>query len=133
MTIRACVICGDGFHPKERGQRACGRECGAKLQGLVRSGRASKSETYSQHHDKAHYYGNTHKRLRERWAKQVERGQVCCARCGRLIVPGTPWDLDHTQDRGGYLGPSHARCNRATATRRRRRRQLPAWWPVSER
>jgi hypothetical protein len=28
-----------------------------------------------------------------------------------LILPGTEWALDHTDDRTGYLGPSHKRCN----------------------
>ena len=36
-----------------------------------------------------------------------------CARCGRPIVPGTDWDLDHGPDRLSYLGPSHRRCNRS--------------------
>ena len=37
------------------------------------------------------------------------------------IVPGTDWDLDHADGEGnGYLGPSHARCNRAATQRDRR-------------
>ncbi|UTI62235.1 hypothetical protein NBH00_12740 [Paraconexibacter antarcticus] len=64
-------------------------------------------------------YNYAHKRLRRRWAREVEQGHVACARCRRLIQPGEPWDLDHDdQDRSRYIGPSHARCNRATAGRR---------------
>ena len=37
---------------------------------------------------------------------------MLCARCRRRILPGTPFDLDHTPDRSSYLGASHRRCNR---------------------
>jgi hypothetical protein len=56
-------------------------------------------------------YGAAHMRLRSNWKPKVERGQVDCARCGLLILPGTEWALDHTDDRSGYLGPSHRACN----------------------
>jgi hypothetical protein len=50
-----------------------------------------------------------------------------CVRCGRPILPGQPWDLDHSDDRVGYLGVAHAHCNRAAGGRkgseRRRQRQ----------
>jgi hypothetical protein len=49
---------------------------------------------------------------------------VLCARCRRPIIPGTHFDLDHTDDRTGYLGPSHRRCNRSHAGRRGRAKQL---------
>ena len=32
-------------------------------------------------------YGARHKALRKRWAAEVARGEVCCARCGRLHLP----------------------------------------------
>jgi hypothetical protein len=76
-------------------------------------------------------YGTGHRALRRLWAPQVAAGVV---RCGRgadclfavdgvagLIGPGEPWDLGHTPDRMGYTGPEHRRCNRATASRLRRR------------
>jgi hypothetical protein len=65
-------------------------------------------------------YGANHKRLRRLWEPRVASGDVACARCGRLIVPGSPWDLGHADfDRAAYTGPEHRRCNRATAGRRR--------------
>lgn len=62
-------------------------------------------------------------RLRATWSARVEAGQVDCARCGRTILPGQPWDLGHAVDRamGGRdsdgLYPEHARCNRAAGGR----------------
>lgn len=56
-------------------------------------------------------YDLTHERLRARWAARVATGAVPCARCGSLIEPSAEWALDHTDDRTGYLGPSHATCN----------------------
>jgi hypothetical protein len=48
---------------------------------------------------------------------EVAAGGVRCARCGDPIAPGEPWDLDHRDGSPNeYLGPSHAACNRATAT-----------------
>jgi hypothetical protein len=62
-------------------------------------------------------YGNAHQQMRKRINAQVQRGLVCCTRCGRWIAPGTPWDLDHSDDRNGYRGASHATCNRSAGGR----------------
>jgi hypothetical protein len=56
-------------------------------------------------------YGRAHELLRARWVPKVAAGKVNCARCGERISPLEPWHLDHTDDRAGYLGPSHVRCN----------------------
>jgi hypothetical protein len=86
-------------------------------------------------------YGAAHRRLRALWAPVVAAGGVVCSRpeCpypGRLIVPGQAWDLDHTEDRGAYLGPAHQLCNRragaikgnrARGARRRQRVTSEAW------
>lgn len=75
-------------------------------------------------------YGPEHRRERRRWAGQVALGNVACARCGRLIEPGTPWDLGHDDhDRTRYQGPEHARCNRLAGAKvggRRRAQQRRA-------
>jgi hypothetical protein len=65
-------------------------------------------------------YGGAHEAARKRLLPLVLAGGVRCARCGEPIVPGEPWDLGHNDyDRSQYSGPEHARCNRATASRRR--------------
>lgn len=57
-------------------------------------------------------YGTAHQRERARWVRQVDAGLVNCARCRQPIQPGRPWDLGHNDDRTGWSGPEHARCNR---------------------
>jgi hypothetical protein len=52
-------------------------------------------------------YGRAHRALRAQMAPVVAAGLARCARCGERIAAGIAWDLDHTNDRRGYLGPSH--------------------------
>ena len=66
-------------------------------------------------------YGREHQALREQWRPLVEAGGVSCARCGKRIRRGTPWDLGHSDDWSRYTGPEHERCNSAAAGRKRMR------------
>jgi hypothetical protein len=69
-------------------------------------------------------YGWKHQKLRNRWAREVARGEVDCARCGEPIWPEEPWDLGHVDgDKTRYSGPEHRACNRATATHNAKRRR----------
>jgi hypothetical protein len=76
-------------------------------------------------------YGWKHQKLRNRWAREVARGEVDCARCGEPIWPEEPWDLGHVDgDKTRYSGPEHRACNRATAThnaKRRRESRSSSW------
>jgi len=58
-------------------------------------------------------YGYDHQKLRAALVPSVLSGQVACARCGKRIEPGEPWDLGHSDDRTRYTGPEHRRCNRS--------------------
>ena len=79
-------------------------------------------------------YGYRHQRERARWALRVARGGVVCARCGFLILPGTPWHLGHDDfDRTRWTGPEHQACNTATAAHRARRARRLAPRPVTSR
>ena len=61
-------------------------------------------------------YGGAHRALRKRLAPLVASGQMRCARCGEVILPGTPFDLGHADgDRTRYHGLEHAACNRGAA------------------
>ncbi len=78
-------------------------------------------------------YPKEHRVRRSSVGAVVATGTVRCARgsdCleaelvggvlrGGFIRAGQLWDLDHTDDRRGYLGPSHARCNRVAGARKR--------------
>jgi hypothetical protein len=64
-------------------------------------------------------YGAAHKRLRETYRRAIEGGKVVlCARCRRRILPGTPFDLGHTDDRSGWTGPEHRMCNQLAGARK---------------
>jgi hypothetical protein len=63
-------------------------------------------------------YGAMHQAERKRWAPLVEAGYADCCRCGFPIAPGTAFHLDHRDDKLGYLGVSHARCNLKAAAKR---------------
>lgn len=62
-----------------------------------------------------YWYGRDHQKLRAALKPYVETGRFLCARCFELIAADDEWHLDHTDDRTGYLGPSHAECNRVAA------------------
>jgi hypothetical protein len=63
-------------------------------------------------------YGSTHQAERRRWEPLVQAGVCTCVRCGYPILPGEPYHLDHRDDKLGYLGVSHARCNLLAAAQR---------------
>src|SRR5262245_39617179 len=63
-------------------------------------------------------YGIHHQRTREHWAVVVSSGTAICPRCNKPILPTQAWDLDHRDDRRGYLGVSHSECNRGAGNRR---------------
>ena len=62
-------------------------------------------------------YGTGHQVERRRWKLVVESGYASCVRCGFPIVPGAAFHLDHRDDKLGYLGVSHARCNLRAAAK----------------
>lgn len=68
-------------------------------------------------------YGARHQRLRKALAPYVVG--MPCARCGQPIKAGEAWDLDHTDDRRGYLGPSHASGNRSAGAKKRNAKSSP--------
>lgn len=58
--------------------------------------------------------------------------ELICLHPNRWIQPGQRWDLAHDRSQPGqYLGPAHARCNRAEGARygnkRRKPRDKRAW------
>jgi hypothetical protein len=75
-------------------------------------------------------YGLVHKhrrRLEEIQLIQAGSLGVPCVRCGQPVFYGMKWHLDHTDDRTGYLGIAHARCNVRAANRKRRRGGWREW------
>jgi hypothetical protein len=53
-----------------------------------------------------------HRAERKRWAAMLdEEGSLPCTRCQYPVTRDQLWHLDHSEDRSGYLGVAHARCN----------------------
>jgi hypothetical protein len=67
-------------------------------------------------------YGGDHQAIRSA-AKPYAYGRPC-VRGGRVMRPGEAIELDHADDGGGYLGFSHAKCNRQAGGRLGRARQV---------
>ena len=66
-------------------------------------------------------YGTAHQAARRRWAKVIAGGRGFCARCGKPIAPGDPWDLGHDDSVPGkraYLGPECVDCNRSAGAKK---------------
>jgi hypothetical protein len=68
-------------------------------------------------------YGFPHQQLRAQWDVVVQDGRAFCCETvcvmpKRWIKPGTKWHLAHNEDRSGYKGPAHAKCNLAERNRR---------------
>jgi hypothetical protein len=69
-------------------------------------------------------YTAEHRRLRRALESTVAAGEALCWRCRRLIVPGEPWDLGHLDDRTGWAGPEHQRCNRVAGAKKGAQRRI---------
>ena len=83
------------------------RHCADHARQADRARGSRQARGYDRHHD----------RQRAQWAPLVATGTIPCARCGRPIPPGQPWDLGHSDDRTTWTGPEHATCNRAAGGR----------------
>lgn len=64
-------------------------------------------------------YGAQHQAARRAALAQLKAnpGQPC-SRCSQPMYPGQALHLDHTDDRAGYLGLSHAACNLSAGGRK---------------
>ena len=89
-------------------------------------------------------YGTAHRKLRDKWAREIEAGygycsEIVCLMPSRWIPPGTEWHLAHNEDGITYRGPAHAFCNQSEGGRRgnahwkraKRARQVTKWRPTT--
>jgi hypothetical protein len=70
-------------------------------------------------------YGYSHQRIRKALLPFAYGRR--CHLCGDWMLPGQPLDLDHTPDRTGYRGMTHAKCNRRDGARRRHTNHSRKW------
>jgi hypothetical protein len=102
-----CTRCSQPFIKATINQQLCRNPCRP-----MRSG--SDSKLRKEHEAKR--YPPAHKKLRAQLLAQWQDGDPC-ARCDGPMRHGEPVDLDHTDDGTGYLGLSHASCNRSQTGR----------------
>lgn len=73
-------------------------------------------------------YGAQHQKLRTRWKRLLQQqGDLPCTRCHLPVYPTDAWDLDHTDDRSGYLGIAHTTCNRSAGGRKAHNPKRRSW------
>ena len=116
MSERICPVCGRHFYPRTGTHRFCSPVCRERRKGEIRKLQPAR-------------YGFTHQRTRKLVALEVAAGQARCPRCGEMILPGEPFDLDHADGagNGSYLGASHRSCNRAAGNKREVREPFSYW------
>lgn len=68
-------------------------------------------------------YGHPHQRLRKALLPGMPGSK--CTRCGEVLKASDQVDLDHTDDRRGYLGWAHASCNRRAGAIKRNAKPSP--------
>ncbi len=98
--IGACTRCERDFVAQVPGQRLCQNPCRRRERGTSAKPVSTTGAGY----------GAAHRRARARALAAWQDGDPC-ARCAGPMSHGTPVHLDHTDDRTGYLGLSHAACN----------------------
>jgi hypothetical protein len=109
-----CPICSTVFARTSHNQVYCSAICRESRRNWSYGTKAATAEERG--------YGKAHREERARWKPIVDNGQAVCCLCGQWIEPGTEWHLDHTEDRTGYRGASHASCNRRDGATRGARR-----------
>jgi hypothetical protein len=96
------------------------RREGMSTEQLARARELERANVRSRPSSAQRGYGTAHQALRKQIAAVVDAGGAVCWRCGRPIVPGSPWDLGHDDhDRSVYRGPEHRVCNRGARKSRR--------------
>ena len=82
-------------------------------------------------------YGRAHRARRAHLAPLVAAGVLDCARCGKRIEPGEPFDLGHLDgEKTRYSGVVHSHCNRragAIAGNAKRTRLTSRQWCFCDR
>ena len=111
---RVCEHCREWFTAPSSGsgQRYCSRRCVALAQRNDPDGRRFPPKPPGW--TVAAGYGREHQAARVTALAAFAAGDPC-ARCGSPMNGEDDLDLDHTDDRTGYLGLSHASCNRRAA------------------
>lgn len=70
-------------------------------------------------------YGYKHRQIRKQLLAQAYGRD--CVHCGDVMQPGQALDLDHTDDRKGYRGFAHARCNRSDGASKGNAQRKAPW------
>lgn len=61
------------------------------------------------------YASAEHRAMRKVLMAEIDAGRGRCCRCSGFIAPGSRWHADHNDNRTGYLGAAHERCNLSAA------------------
>lgn len=115
--IRRCKVCASTFETTTSTQVYCTPRCREVRGGFGIDTRSRLSSTQRG-------YGPAHRKARAKWKARIAQdgGTQCCI-CGYWVDPDEQWHLDHTEDRTGYRGVAHARCNIRDGAKRGRTKQ----------